>query len=130
MHVIRATTPLPTTLHVVVQVGDFLVRESKSQAGQLVLSVRLHDQPGPHSCCALCNTIASIIIEKTEKGYHFHGQKEYVVMETVPALADWCVSRLIGLSVGLFNYFSDARGWHQIAPTHVCTSLNDNELMS
>lgn len=55
--------------------GEFLVRESKTKAGQFVLCLRLHAHAGKFSCCSSIDPIFSCLIKRTAEGYHLTGHQ-------------------------------------------------------
>ena len=63
----------PQANHRLSTVGEYLVRESKSQAGELVLCLRLHAQAGTFPCCSAVDPIAHILIKHAAEGFHLRG---------------------------------------------------------
>lgn len=72
-------------------VGDFLVRESKSQAGKMVLCFRLHPHAGKMPCCSTIYPTSHIFILDAKDGDGVYLQGADYVHPNVETLVDFYV---------------------------------------
>lgn len=72
-------------------VGDFLVRESKSQAGKMVLCFRLHPHAGKMPCCSTIYPTSHIFILNAKDGDGVYLQGADYVHPNVETLVDFYV---------------------------------------